>query len=296
MPLLVQKFGGTSVADAEKILAAARRAIRAQQRGQPGRRGRLSAGAHHRRADRPGQARSPSSPPAREMDMLLSTGEQVSVALMAMAIQALGEPAISFTGAQIGIVTDSSHTKARIQTISTERMQPGPRRRARSSSSPASRASTRTTTSPRSAAAAATPPPWPWPPCCGPTRARSTPTSTASTRPTRGSCPRPARSTAISYDEMLELASLGAGVMHSRSIEFAKKFDVPIHVRSSLHRRRRARWIVAEAERAGWGRRSPGRPWPRTRPGSRSWACPTGPGVVHTHLPHDRRRRTSSST
>src|SRR6202008_5009884 len=61
-------------------------------------------------------------PPAREMDMLLATGEQVSVALMAMAIQALGVPAISFTGAQIGIVTDSFHPKARIRNISSERI------------------------------------------------------------------------------------------------------------------------------------------------------------------------------
>src|SRR5205814_4849517 len=61
-------------------------------------------------------------PPAREMDMLLSTGEQISIALMAMAIQSLGQPAISFTGAQIGIVTDSFHTKARIKNISTARI------------------------------------------------------------------------------------------------------------------------------------------------------------------------------
>src|SRR5688572_12518566 len=61
-------------------------------------------------------------PPAREMDMLLSTGEQISIALMAMAIQSLGEPALSFTGAQVGIVTDSSHTKARIKHISTQRL------------------------------------------------------------------------------------------------------------------------------------------------------------------------------
>ena len=61
-------------------------------------------------------------PPAREMDMLLSTGEQVSVALMAMAIHSLGHKALSLTGAQIGIVTDSTHTKARIQSISTERI------------------------------------------------------------------------------------------------------------------------------------------------------------------------------
>ena len=62
------------------------------------------------------------NPPAREMDMLLSTGEQVSVALMAMAIHSLGHKAVSLTGGQIGIRTDSSHTKARIQSISTERM------------------------------------------------------------------------------------------------------------------------------------------------------------------------------
>src|SRR5215468_2804089 len=61
-------------------------------------------------------------PPAREMDMLLSTGEQISTALLAMAIQALGERAISFTGAQVGIVTDSTHTKARIKNISTQRL------------------------------------------------------------------------------------------------------------------------------------------------------------------------------
>src|SRR5215472_13633692 len=61
-------------------------------------------------------------PSAREMDMLLSTGEQVSVALMAMAIHSLGHKAISLTGAQIGIKTDSTHTKARIHSISTGRM------------------------------------------------------------------------------------------------------------------------------------------------------------------------------
>src|SRR5947207_1356700 len=62
------------------------------------------------------------NPPAREMDMLLATGEQISIALLAMAIQSLGEQAVSLTGAQVGIVTDSTHTKARIKTISTERM------------------------------------------------------------------------------------------------------------------------------------------------------------------------------
>src|SRR3990172_5151303 len=61
-------------------------------------------------------------PPAREMDMLLSTGEQISIALLAMAIQSLGHPAVSLTGAQVGIVTDAYHTKARIKSISTDRI------------------------------------------------------------------------------------------------------------------------------------------------------------------------------
>jgi hypothetical protein len=116
-------------------------------------------------ADRAGQARSPTDPPAREMDMLLSTGEQVSVALMAMAIHSLGHKAVSLTGAQIGIRTDSSTRKARIR-----RSRPSGgscSTRGTSSSPPASRGSTTTSTSPRSAAAAATRRPSPWPPSSG---------------------------------------------------------------------------------------------------------------------------------
>src|ERR687892_33165 len=121
MPLIVQKFGGTSVADPQKILAAARKAIRAQQEGSQvvmvvsamGQNTDLLVDLAHEITDRPS---------AREMDMLLSTGEQVSVALMAMAIHSLGYKAISLTGAQIGIKTDSTHTKARIKSISTERL------------------------------------------------------------------------------------------------------------------------------------------------------------------------------
>ena len=158
-----QKFGGTSVANAERIMAAARRAIRAKQAGNQ------VIVVVSARGDTTDElielAREITEhPPAREMDMLLATGEQISIALMAMAIQTLGEPAISFTGAQVGIVTDRRHTKARIKNISTERMRqastPG-----RSSSSPASRASTRSATSRPWAAAARTPPPSPWPPC-----------------------------------------------------------------------------------------------------------------------------------
>ncbi|MCE9548612.1 MAG: aspartate kinase, partial [Planctomycetia bacterium] len=121
MPLIVQKFGGTSVADSKKILAAARKAIRAQQQGNQvvvvvsamGKNTDVLVDLAHEISDQPS---------AREMDMLLSTGEQVSVALMAMAIHSLGSKAISLTGAQIGIRTDSTHTKARIRSISTDRM------------------------------------------------------------------------------------------------------------------------------------------------------------------------------
>src|SRR5438128_455035 len=121
MPLIVQKFGGTSVADAEKIRAAARKAIRAQQEGNQvvmvvsamGHETDRLVDLAHAVTDRP---------QGREMDMLLSTGEQVSVALMAMAIHSLGHKAVSLTGAQIGIKTDSTHTKARIRSISTDRM------------------------------------------------------------------------------------------------------------------------------------------------------------------------------
>src|SRR3954452_5916632 len=121
VPLVVQKFGGSSVATSERIMAAARRAIRAKQAGNQV---IVVVSARGDTTDELiSMAREISDqPPAREMDMLLSTGEQISIALMAMAIQTLGERAISLTGAQIGIVTDSTHTKARIKSISTARM------------------------------------------------------------------------------------------------------------------------------------------------------------------------------
>ena len=121
MSLIVQKFGGTSVADCEKILAAARKAIRAQQDGHQVVMVVSAMGKNtDMLVDLAGQITE--RPPAREMDMLLSTGEQVSVALMAMAIDSLGFRAVSLTGAQIGIRTDSTHTKARILSLSTARL------------------------------------------------------------------------------------------------------------------------------------------------------------------------------
>jgi aspartate kinase len=232
MPIIVQKFGGTSVADTQKILAAARKAIRAQQQGHQvvmvvsamGQNTDLLVDLAHQITDRPD---------AREMDMLLSTGEQVSVALMAMAIQSLGAKAVSLTGAQIGIRTDSTHTKARIHSISTERM-----RRLLDDGNIVIAAGFQGIDDDFNITTLG--------------RGGSDTTAVALAAVLKASAceiytdvdgvyttdprllPAARRVKQISYDEMLELASLGAGVMHSRSIEFGKKFHVPIHVRSSF--------------------------------------------------------------
>ncbi len=245
MPLVVQKFGGTSVADSQKILAAARKAVRAHQSGNQvvvvvsamGKNTDALIALAHEISERPS---------AREMDMLLSTGEQVSVALMAMAIQSLGAKAVSLTGAQIGIRTDSTHTKARIKSISTERMQQlldeGHVVIAAGfqgidedfNITTLGRGGSDTT----AVALAAV------------LRANSCEIYTDvdgiyTTDPRM--LPEARQMTQVSYDEMLELASLGAGVMHSRAIEFGKKFGVPIHVRSSFTDRT-GTLIVAEPE------------------------------------------------
>ncbi|MDP6058194.1 MAG: aspartate kinase, partial [Pirellulaceae bacterium] len=216
MPLIVQKFGGTSIADSQKILAAARKAVRAQQEGHQvvlvvsamGKNTDLLVSLASEITDRPS---------AREMDMLLSTGEQVSVALMAMAIQSLGHRAVSLTGAQIGIKTDSTHTKARIKSISTERM-----RRLLDEGNiviaagfqgidedfnitTLGRGGSDTTAVALAAVLGAS--------------ACEIYTDVDGVYTTDPRVLQEARRVdRISYDEMLELASLGAGVMHNRSI------------------------------------------------------------------------------
>jgi len=172
-------------------------------------------------------------PSAREMDMLLSTGEQVSVALFAMAVQSLGHRAVSLTGAQIGIRTDSTHTKARIRSISTEHL-----RKLLDEGSivvaagfqgidqngnitTLGRGGSDTTAVALAAVLDAD--------LC---EIYTDVEGVYTTDPRM--LPEARRLPSISYDEMLELASLGAGVMHPRSIEFAKKFGVKVLVRSSF--------------------------------------------------------------
>lgn len=232
MPTIVQKFGGTSVADSSKILAAARKAIRAQKEGN--RVVTVVSAMGHTTDHLIDLAKEiTEEPPAREMDMLLSTGEQVSVSLMAMAIHSLGHKAISMTGAQMGIQTDSTHTKARIRSISADRMEKAldeGRIVIAAGFQGVDEALNITTLG----------------------RGGSDTTAVALAASLHAnSCeiytdvdgvyttdprivPEARRMKQISYDEMLELATAGAGVMHNRSIEFAKKFNVPVHVRSSF--------------------------------------------------------------
>src|SRR3989304_918338 len=133
MPLIVQKFGGTTLANPETIHRAARRAIRAKLEGN--RVVLVVSAMGHTTDELLDLARAVcSDPPKRELDMLLTTGEQISIALMAMAIDATGHEAISLTAAQLGLLTDSppaaqlglptdsAPTRARIQRISRERI------------------------------------------------------------------------------------------------------------------------------------------------------------------------------
>ena len=124
--IVVMKFGGTSVADAEHILAARRSGSCARARTATRVVAVLSArGATTDELVRDGAARSRPSPHPREMDMLLSTGERISCALCAMALHDLGSQAISLSGSQAGIVTDTSHTKARILDVRADRIRAG---------------------------------------------------------------------------------------------------------------------------------------------------------------------------
>jgi len=278
VPLLVQKFGGTSVADAEKILAAARRAIRAHNQG--ARVLVVVSARGHTTDELIGLAREITErPPAREMDMLLSTGEQISVALMAMAILDQGVPAISFTGAQIGLVTDSFHTKARIRDISTERVVQALGEGKivivagfqgvdeNYNITTLGRGGSDTTAVALAAVLGADA-------CEIYTDVDGVYTTDPRVVPEARKVDR------ISYDEMLELASLGAGVMHSRSIEFAKKYGVPIHVRSSFSDTD-GTWIVAEGDAKRLGVTVTGAALAKDEARVTILGVPDQPGVVH---------------
>src|SRR5512140_258763 len=233
MPLIVQKYGGTSVGNTERIRNVAARVAK-----------------HRAAGDKLVVVVSAMSgvtdnliklakeimplPSEREMDVLLATGEQTTIALTAMGLHALNVPAVSLTGAQAGIVTDGVHTKAKIQNITPKRI-----RELLNAGSVVIVAGFQGQTIEGQVTTLG--------------RGGSDLTAIALAAALKaGLCqiytdvdgvytadprivPNAKKLDEVSYDEMLELASLGAKVMQSRSVEFAKKFGVIFEVRSSLN-------------------------------------------------------------
>ncbi len=231
MALIVQKYGGSSVADADRIRSVARRVAESASGNQL----LVVVSAMGRTTDELvelARAITP-SPDPRELDMLLATGEQVTIALLTMALQSLGLKARSFTGPQAGMRTDRTHTAARLTAITAERV-----RQALDAGEIAvvagfqglsdddelttlGRGGSDLTAVAFAAALKADV-------CDIYTDVEGVYTADPNIVPDARKLAR------VSYDEMLELASLGARVLQSRSVEFAKKYGVTVHVRSTF--------------------------------------------------------------
>ncbi len=250
MGLIVQKFGGTSVADAEKIHRAARRVIAAKEKGNQvcvvvSAMGHSTDELIRLANDVCKFGRDESSvPPKREMDQLLATGEQVTIALMAMAIHAQGHNAISYTGGQIGLVTDNSFTKARIQSINKQRIfeQLASGKIVIIAGFQGVTPEGDYTTLGRGGSNATLV-------AIGAVLKADVCENYTDVDGIYTADPRIVKDARkidrISYDEMLELSGLGASVLQTRAVEFAKKYNVPIHVRNSQNENE-GTWIVAE--------------------------------------------------
>jgi len=231
--ILVQKYGGTSVGSVERIKNVARRIIRSKEKGycvvvvvsaMSGETNRLIDLAQQVTAE----------PAKREMDMLVSTGEQVSIALLAIALQDMGHPAISMTAAQVGIRTDANFMNARIQHIDDKPMK-AELKKGRivivagfqgidvgNNITTLGRGGSDTSAVALAAALKAK--------YC---EIYTDVDGVYTADPNKVPDARMLRE--ISYEEMLELASLGSKVLHSRSVEIAMNYNVVLHVRSSLN-------------------------------------------------------------
>lgn len=232
MSLIVMKYGGSSVGDAERIQRVAERIVRAAEAGH---RLIVVVSAMGDTTDDliDLSKKINPNPPAREMDMLLANGEQISIALLAMAIQALGRDAVSLTGWQAGIATDAVHGKARIVDIDPKRIHKAHEEgkivivAGFQGISPdgeittLGRGGSDTTAVALAAAVKAD--------LC---EIYTDVDGIYSTDPRI--VKRARKLPAISYDEMLELAHLGAAVLHPRAVEYAKHYEVPLVVRSSF--------------------------------------------------------------
>ena len=233
MALLVQKYGGTSVGDPERIRNVASRILKTKLQGhQPVVVVSAMAGETDRLIRLAQQFTA--TPDERELDVLVSTGEQVSAALLAMTLKSLGADAKSYLGFQIKMGTDSAFGKARIMGIEPERIHQDLRQGRivvvagfqgvdeSDNITTLGRGGSDTTAVAIAAALKAD--------LC---EIYTDVDGVYTTDP--NVCPQARKLSKISYDEMLEMASLGAKVLQIRSVEFAKKYNVPIHVRSSFN-------------------------------------------------------------
>lgn len=233
MALIVQKYGGTSVRDAQRVMNVARRITDVYKEGNNV---VVAVSAQGDTTDDLIEKAKEINPNAskREMDMLLATGEQISISLLAMAIEKLGCPVVSLTGWQAGVKTDSKHGAARIKTIDTERLMMELDNRKivivagfqginkYDNITTLGRGGSDTSAVALAAALHAD--------LC---EIYTDVDGVYTTDPRI--CPSAFKLDEISYDEMLELASLGANVLHNRSVEMAKKYNVKMSVRSSLN-------------------------------------------------------------
>jgi aspartate kinase len=230
--LVVQKFGGTSVADADRIRAVAEHVVRTRRAGSDvvvvvSAMGKTTDDLErlaHDVADEPS---------AREMDMLLTSGERISAALLCMAILDLGEAAVSFTGSQAGILTDTEHRKAKIVDIRADRI-----REALAASNVAVVAGFQGVSTSRDVTT------------LGRGASDLTAVALAATLGAEACeiytdvsgvftadprlVPDARRLARLSYDEMLEMSATGGRVLALRSVELARNYRVPVHVRSSF--------------------------------------------------------------
>jgi aspartate kinase len=233
MALVVMKFGGSSVGSTDRIMHVARRLIAAQEAGD-----RVVAvvSAMGDVTDELLElaAGISDAPPEREMDMLLATGEQVTIALLAMAIHSLGHEAMSFTGAQAGIVSDGSHTKARIQEVRAGRVTEALESGAiaivagfqgltpEGDITTLGRGGSDTTAVAVAAGLGAD--------VC---EIHTDVDGVYSADPRL--VPDARKLEVVSYEEMLEMAATGARVLQLRAVEFARNHGVVLHVRSSFN-------------------------------------------------------------
>jgi len=231
--LIVQKYGGTSVGDIERIKLVAERIVQAKSEGHDlvvvvsamaGETDRLLSLA----------AQVSDAPDERELDVILATGEQISIGLLALAIQQRGHRARSFTGSQVRIQTDTAHTKAKILSVEVDRVRLALREgaiaivagfqgvTAEEEVTTLGRGGSDLTAVAMAAALKADL-------CEIYTDVDGVYTADPNLVPEARKLAR------ISYDEMLEMASLGAQVLQARAVEYAKNYDVPVYVRSSFN-------------------------------------------------------------